>query len=122
MLRRPPRSTLFPYTTLFRSSPGQRRLSDGEENRVGLSELARDERGGGSSPVHQTPSVSERVGRYLEGVAVTIQKRNHGWTRISTDGPSENESVPSTQSSLFSDWFSMEKLSFYPCLSVFIRG
>src|SRR5690625_6890809 len=25
MIRRPPRSTLFPYTTLFRSSPGGRR-------------------------------------------------------------------------------------------------
>src|SRR2546430_10510356 len=25
MIRRPPRSTLFPYTTLFRSPPGQRR-------------------------------------------------------------------------------------------------
>src|SRR2546427_9226747 len=28
MIRRPPRSTLFPYTTLFRSS---RRLEDGDE-------------------------------------------------------------------------------------------
>src|SRR5438093_7796992 len=27
MLRRPPRSTLFPYTTLFRSSAGRRRLT-----------------------------------------------------------------------------------------------
>src|SRR5256885_12721749 len=26
MIRRPPRSTLFPYTTLFRSSAAQRRL------------------------------------------------------------------------------------------------
>src|SRR2546426_4313554 len=26
MIRRPPRSTLFPYTTLFRSRRGQRRL------------------------------------------------------------------------------------------------
>src|SRR2546430_14399153 len=26
MIRRPPRSTLFPYTTLFRSSPGARPL------------------------------------------------------------------------------------------------
>src|SRR3712207_8901664 len=26
MIRRPPRSTLFPYTTLFRSSPGLRHL------------------------------------------------------------------------------------------------
>src|SRR3712207_8494468 len=25
MIRRPPRSTLFPYTTLFRSEPGRRR-------------------------------------------------------------------------------------------------
>src|SRR2546426_3152045 len=25
MIRRPPRSTLFPYTTLFRSAPAQRR-------------------------------------------------------------------------------------------------
>src|SRR5260370_8938941 len=25
MIRRPPRSTLFPYTTLFRSAPGRRR-------------------------------------------------------------------------------------------------
>src|SRR5256886_12997172 len=28
MIRRPPRSTLFPYTTLFRSSPGARRAGD----------------------------------------------------------------------------------------------
>src|SRR5687768_18183224 len=27
MIRRPPRSTLFPYTTLFRSRPGERRIS-----------------------------------------------------------------------------------------------
>src|SRR5439155_13493404 len=28
LLRRPPRSTLFPYTTLFRSSPRRARLAD----------------------------------------------------------------------------------------------
>src|SRR5215813_15176960 len=28
MIRRPPRSTLFPYTTLFRSSPAGRRVRD----------------------------------------------------------------------------------------------
>src|SRR3712207_9091198 len=28
MIRRPPRSTLFPYTTLFRSRPGGNSLSD----------------------------------------------------------------------------------------------
>src|SRR5215510_3162466 len=28
MIRRPPRSTLFPYTTLFRSAPGVRHVED----------------------------------------------------------------------------------------------
>src|SRR5689334_24076632 len=28
MIRRPPRSTLFPYTTLFRSVPGEHRAGD----------------------------------------------------------------------------------------------
>src|SRR3712207_7089549 len=31
MIRRPPRSTLFPYTTLFRSEPRPVRLSHGAE-------------------------------------------------------------------------------------------
>src|SRR5258708_27459185 len=31
MIRRPPRSTLFPYTTLFRSQPGCTHLSTTEE-------------------------------------------------------------------------------------------
>src|SRR2546425_5170526 len=29
MIRRPPRSTLFPYTTLFRSAPGVEQLNNG---------------------------------------------------------------------------------------------
>src|SRR5947208_3786021 len=35
MIRRPPRSTLFPYTTLFRSEPrGERRLAHGQCRRL----------------------------------------------------------------------------------------
>src|SRR5438132_5909078 len=33
MIRRPPRSTLFPYTTLFRSDPRGRRREDGSIGR-----------------------------------------------------------------------------------------
>src|SRR6266542_5711614 len=33
MIRRPPRSTLFPYTTLFRSGPGQGRCDPGRPGR-----------------------------------------------------------------------------------------
>src|SRR2546430_12791275 len=44
MIRRPPRSTLFPYTTLFRSAPGSelrivdrsRGLSNTDQNRLHL--------------------------------------------------------------------------------------
>src|SRR2546430_11399826 len=45
MIRRPPRSTLFPYTTLFRSPPGPvalddlRRLDVGVERAVGVGAL-----------------------------------------------------------------------------------
>src|SRR3712207_7593314 len=41
MIRRPPRSTLFPYTTLFRSEqapPAPRRLVAGEGGRIGAEE------------------------------------------------------------------------------------
>src|SRR5438552_12725418 len=36
MIRRPPRSTLFPYTTLFRSSAQARRAAPGERRRSPL--------------------------------------------------------------------------------------
>src|SRR2546425_3681788 len=32
MIRRPPRSTLFPYTTLFRSQPGAEKPAHGHEH------------------------------------------------------------------------------------------
>src|SRR5256885_10221946 len=34
MIRRPPRSTLFPYTTLFRSHTGERGVGRDEQNRL----------------------------------------------------------------------------------------
>src|SRR2546426_2590793 len=36
MIRRPPRSTLFPYTTLFRSRPPATRAERGAQSRAGL--------------------------------------------------------------------------------------
>src|SRR2546425_5864959 len=43
MIRRPPRSTLFPYTTLFRSLPLARRRSRCERKRAGGHEHGRDD-------------------------------------------------------------------------------
>src|SRR5260370_32487137 len=42
MIRRPPRSTLFPYTTLFRSRAAPDRGRDGEGARRGKGRAARD--------------------------------------------------------------------------------
>src|SRR3712207_7544180 len=36
MIRRPPRSTLFPYTTLFRSEAGSRRVSGNPQDSVSV--------------------------------------------------------------------------------------
>src|SRR5688572_2918884 len=51
MIRRPPRSTLFPYTTLFRSTYGSLRRNPGVVTRLRrlVHRLARAENGRGSS-------------------------------------------------------------------------
>src|SRR3712207_7629822 len=41
MIRRPPRSTLFPYTTLFRSEVAERPEVDAEDGRLGVADHAR---------------------------------------------------------------------------------
>src|SRR5256885_13123203 len=52
MIRRPPRSTLFPYTTLFRSALDERRAQRpvdqpaGEDRVLGRTALAAEERAG----------------------------------------------------------------------------
>src|SRR3712207_8326616 len=47
MIRRPPRSTLFPYTTLFRSRRERRRGDPGGDHRDGRGGRRRDARQGG---------------------------------------------------------------------------
>src|SRR3712207_1319350 len=57
MIRRPPRSTLFPYTTLFRSSAaGGKRIAVG-----------RGESGGWAPPFPRTGRVPARAGRAYSG-------------------------------------------------------
>src|SRR5438034_8601383 len=51
MIRRPPRSTLFPYTTLFRSLP------DGEDDRGGRARPARER---GDQALHRRGRLEDR--------------------------------------------------------------
>src|SRR2546430_8979907 len=63
MIRRPPRSTLFPYTTLFRSCGGERGGAAETKNRH-LAEFpglrARARRDGASLRTHSQPSAPSR--------------------------------------------------------------
>src|SRR3712207_8692838 len=64
MIRRPPRSTLFPYTTLFRSSPGD--APQGRQWRAVLREEREPQRRGGPHPLRRTT----RRGRGVRNEAV----------------------------------------------------
>src|SRR5256884_6083276 len=63
MIRRPPRSTLFPYTTLFRSYCG-----DNESSKAVAAELIRDV---GFDPVDAGPL---RIARYTEPFTLLIAR------------------------------------------------
>src|SRR3989442_3450305 len=67
MIRRPPRSTLFPYTTLFRSTLG----SDADFSGVQL--VLRDQEVGGSNPLAPTPSIIVRSEEHTS----ELQSRPH---------------------------------------------
>src|SRR3712207_7523807 len=54
MIRRPPRSTLFPYTTLFRSvqGPGRQRAAQEERRARHAGDLDRGQLGAVEAPAH----------------------------------------------------------------------
>src|SRR5256884_6882113 len=72
MIRRPPRSTLFPYTTLFRSREKQERSGDGRgESPVEPG----DAKGlGVEAAEHPGPEVTRKLG-FLEGRKLALEKR-----------------------------------------------
>src|SRR3712207_7657601 len=70
MIRRPPRSTLFPYTTLFRSAV---RLVDHEEPDGRRAELL-DEAGRGEALGRDVEEAQMAADRALEGPAVRDRK------------------------------------------------
>src|SRR2546426_12474379 len=54
MIRRPPRSTLFPYTTLFRSPPTNLQITPGGKLALGANSMAWAQDGGAWKPAPDT--------------------------------------------------------------------
>src|SRR5216683_6478401 len=76
MIRRPPRSTLFPYTTLFRSDGARHPLSHRQPGRLGGGVGDRSE-----EHTSELQSRSELVCRLLlekKKIVLTIHQSNHG--------------------------------------------
>src|SRR2546422_4110740 len=88
MIRRPPRSTLFPYTTLFRS-PVQCRAAD--QRRIGL--RRRDRTMGSRRPAAQVGSGRDRKSTrlnsshgYISYAVFCLKKKKKNIEKIVLDG------------------------------------
>src|SRR2546422_2326815 len=75
MIRRPPRSTLFPYTTLFRSR-GERRGPDPRERYEGEGRQVSHHRHTGGNVAHSLISV-EHVSKVYRRDALQIRSEEH---------------------------------------------
>src|SRR3712207_6979317 len=84
MIRPPPRSTLFPYTTLFRSPAAAREIADAREGAAGVEASARvGERVDGGV----LPAVRRDVAERAEGPALQlgdIPRRDRKSTRLNS--------------------------------------
>src|SRR2546422_5595798 len=74
MIRRPPRSTLFPYTTLFRSQDRAARLAAGDRDR---DRIQRERRSAAVQPHLQLPSQGDAAALRSEEHTSELQSRLH---------------------------------------------
>src|SRR5689334_23518682 len=74
MLRRPPRSTLFPYTTLFRSQPGEARPA---RCHLAVHAQARDTAVGEDVQAHVREAVARRDRERSEEHTSELQSQFH---------------------------------------------
>src|SRR5687768_18122455 len=95
MIRRPPRSTLFPYTTLFRSLSAWRRPAAGRRSGPALLfDRQADDRGPGPAPRRAPADRSQRAGRALRSEEHTseLQSRLHLVCRLLLEKKKKKES------------------------------
>src|SRR2546430_10691581 len=76
MIRRPPRSTLFPYTTLFRSHKPAA-LGSGPNEVLGVSRVAKDAAGALESKILQTRTQPEKSSGRSEEHTSELQSQSN---------------------------------------------
>src|SRR2546422_5159587 len=89
MIRRPPRSTLFPYTTLFRSIAGSPRRSLGLPyclGAVGQSPILRNERSGALSLIDRKSTRLNSSHGYISYAVFCLKKKKPTPRGASHDG------------------------------------
>src|SRR5438309_6920058 len=77
MIRRPPRSTLFPYTTLFRSDQrmrGPHRLRDGDRLTIGhyIIAVSLEDEAGGRASGHEEDRKSTRLNSSHSSISYAV--------------------------------------------------
>src|SRR5687768_17715945 len=95
MIRRPPRSTLFPYTTLFRSVAEFHESLDGDELVEGVGEVVRlvlehGEIGQGERSFRRVRVPVDRVGDRSEEHTSELQSRLHLVCRLLLEKKNRN--------------------------------
>src|SRR3989454_7232946 len=89
MIRRPPRSTLFPYTTLFRSAP---RLDAWTALVLAALDTSRARSGAMLEPTFRPPTVLAAMARTLDAPAGG--RLEPGFRSGRLEGPGENARAP----------------------------
>src|SRR2546422_3701498 len=95
MIRRPPRSTLFPYTTLFRSSQSSSRLS--RSSRSEISSRAVESSAGGSATARDRKSTRLNSSHGYISYAVFCLKKKKKKKKTRYDNQQHNETRHSTR-------------------------
>src|SRR2546422_4013638 len=96
MIRRPPRSTLFPYTTLFRSR-GRRRAAPGRDVARAARAGAAGARLGGDAPPPDPRRVPLRCADRSEEHTSELQSRLHLVCRLLLEKKKKKKNPPCTK-------------------------
>src|SRR3712207_7904175 len=99
MIRRPPRSTLFPYTTLFRSAHANTALTFVADHPMGADHTPRASRSGLHGPQRSEEHTSELQSRQYLVCRLLLEKKKKNTHQDTTPQDSHPQPAPPTYGS-----------------------